>query len=290
MLIIFIILILFLILILSLYTLFLYRYWFYIYNLTKNRNIQSLESSRPDLLEKPLNEFYINSSHNSYLNFFQHLSIVRTNTLRNILEYGVRCIELDISHIDNKPIVAHGTKEFITTTYLSLDKFIDTILEYGFKTSDPLILFCEIYNQDNEILMNNIKQLLITKFNSRIAKLSYKDDYIADKPIKYFLNKIILLGSNSQILSDIMYSTSNFINREDSDERIKILKQTSQLGRVYKAESIFSFLSFNIDFISLFKNHYNLVTMNYQMQDKLLYEYIKFFQNYSIIHFSESLF
>jgi hypothetical protein len=30
-----------------------------------------------------------------------------------------------------------------------------------------------------------------------------------------------------------------------------------------------------------------MVTMNYQMNDKLLYEYMKFFKQYSIIHFSE---
>jgi hypothetical protein len=212
------------------YTIFLYLYFCKINKLKKNRQIIPLELSRPELLNKPLNEFYFNS-HNSYLSYLQHFSIVKTKTLKDILNSGVRCIELDISHINNIPVVAHGTKHFITTTYLSFDKFLDIILEYGFNTSDPLILFLEIFNEDNEILMNNIKNILLTKLSTRIAKLSYPDDYIADKPIVNFLNKILIFGSNSNILSNIIYSNLNFINIPDQNKEIK---NTNILGRVYK--------------------------------------------------------
>jgi hypothetical protein len=290
MLIILVILVIFLISIILFYTIFLYRYFYVIYNLSKNRHIKSLEESRPHLLDKPLNEFYINSSHNSYLNYFQHVSYVRPRTLTNILKQGARCIELDISHINNKPIVAHGTKDFITTTYASLESFVDVIVKDGFNTSDPLILFCEIYNPENEILLNNIKKIFIDKLSNRIAKLHYNENYIADKPIKLFLNKIIIFSNNSQILSDISYPTNNYINREDNNDSVKIIKSTNQLGRIYKHESIYSFLSFNIDFEPLFKNKYNMVTMNYQMSDKLLYDYLKFFEHYNFIHFSETSF
>jgi hypothetical protein len=190
----------------------------------------------------------------------------------------------NISHINNIPVVAHGTKHFITTTYLSFDKFLDIILEYGFNTSDPLILFLEIFNEDNEILMNNIKNILLTKLSTRIAKLSYPDDYIADKPIINFLNKILIFGSNSNILSNIIYSNLNFINIPDQHKEIK---NTNILGRVYKTPGFWSSLSVNVNFKKFHKKKYNMVTMNYQMNDKLLYEYMKFFKQYSIIHFSE---
>lgn len=277
-------LILFLITTLTLYNILLYRYWLSISRFYKSIKIKSLEATRPHLLDKPICEFYINSSHNSYISFFQHLSIVKTETLKKILNSGVRCIELDIAHINNKPVVAHGTADYITTTYLSLDKFLDIILEHGFNTSDPLFLFCEIFNEDNEILMNNIKTAFLNKLKSRISKLTNSNDYIATQPIKHFLNKIILLGSNSNILSEIMNSNSNFMNIDDTNTKIRNI---NQLGRVYKRGGLTSFLSLNIDYKQFFEKKYNIVCMNYQMKDKLLYEYIKFFGEYSLLHFSE---
>lgn len=264
-------------------------YDYKINKLLLNRNIISIES-RKYLLNKPLSEFYINSSHNSYLNSIQHFSIVQLNTIKNILKLGVRCIELDISHINNKPIIAHGTNKYITTTYLSLESILDTIIKYGFKTSDPLIIFCEIYNPENKELANNIKNIFINKFNNRISKLTVdSNNYIANQPIQYFLNKVILLGTidNYKILSHIIYPSYNFINREHTDKRNIEFNNLDQLSKIYYKVGIGSSLSLNIDFYPLWKNNYKLIGMNYQMKDKLLYQYLKYFKNTSFIHKSE---
>lgn len=271
------------------YNLYSNLYGYKIYKLLKNRNIISIENRSKELLNKPLCEFIVNTSHNTYLNSLQHISLVKTKTIQNILKLGARCIELDISHIKNKPIIAHGTSTFITTSFISLENALDGILTDGFNTSDPLIIFCEIYNPENRELNENIKNIFINKFGNRIAKKNINDDYIADKPIGLFLNKIIILGTTDKfnILSEIMYPRYNFINLEDSNPRLLKVHDTTQLSRVYKTEGIRSYFSFNIDFKPLWKNKYYLIGMNFQMKDKLLYDYLSYFKNASIIHNSE---
>jgi hypothetical protein len=258
--------------------------------LLKDRQIVPI-ASKPALLDKPLNEFYINTSHNSYLSFLQHLSFVKSQNIKNVLEFGARVIELDISHMNNIPIVAHGTKNFITTSYIYLEKALDTILQYGFKTSDPLIIFCEIYNPENQIVIQNIKQIFLNKFKDKLLLPNTTDigNNIANKPIKFFLNKVILLGplDNFNILQDLIFPDYNYINYSDDDDRLSQLYNGLELTRVYKASGIFSYLSFNFDFLSLWKNNYKLVTMNFQMKDSILYNYLKFFKNTSFIHQSE---
>lgn len=286
--IIFIIIILFGIIYFS-YFLYANVYYFKLEEFNKNRAIKPIES-KPHLLDKPLYEFYINSSHNTYLDSIQHLSVVKRSTIKNILNLGARCIEIDISHFNNKPIVAHGTKDFITTSYLSLEKVLDEIINHGFNTSDPLIIFCEILNPDNKNLMINIKNLFIEKFKDKLARTSLKNlNYIADEPIKLFLNKVILLGTKDQfdILDEIFFPRYNFLNREDTDPKIKEINTSTQLSRIYKTEGIKSFLSFNINFKPIWKNNYKIVGMNYQMKDKLLYDYLNYFKDYSFIHQSE---
>jgi hypothetical protein len=271
------------------YNIYSNQYKILINELKKNNMIIPLEYNKK-VLEYPLNEFYISTSHNSYLNSIQHASFVDLNILKNILLLGARCIELDISHINNIPIVAHGTKDFITTSYIYLDKMIDIIIKYGLNISDPLIIFFEIFNLDNKELAINIKNILINKFNTKIAKLSINtNNYIADQPIKLFLNKIILFGTIDKynILTEIFYSTNNFLNRDHEDNRLLSYNNSTQLSRVYHTEGIGSVLSLNYNFIPLWKNNYKLIALNFQMKDKLLYNYLQFFKNKSFIHKSE---
>lgn len=267
-------------------------------NLLHDRQIIPIESN-PILLDKPLNEFYINSSHNTYINFLQHLTFVKPRNIKKVLELGARVIELDISHKNNIPIIAHGTKDFITTSYIYLEDALDIILQYGFLTSDPLIIFCEILNPENKIVNMNIKKIFLTKFKNKLLlpnifrinndNLYYKDNYIANQPIKLFLNKVTLFGTldNFGILKSLLFPNNNYINYPDNDLKLLNKYQGTELTRVYKASDIYSYLSFNCNFLPLWKNNYKIITMNFQMKDSLLYNYLKFFKNRSFIHQSE---
>lgn len=262
------------------------RYFYQIYLLKKRNTIKPIES-KPYLLNEPLYKFYINSSHNSYIDSIQHASIVKKNTIKNILNLGARCIEIDLININNKPVVAHGIYNYYTTSYLQLDTILNEINDNAFNTSDPLIIFCEIINPIGKEYITNIKNSFIKIFGERIKKID--KNFIADEPIKLFLNKVILLGSKDKynILSDIFYPSNNFINFEDTDKQLLNINTTNQLSRIYKTEGIGSFLSNNYNFKPIWKNNYKLTTMNFQMYDKYLYDYLSYFKNYSFIHESE---
>lgn len=291
--------------ILLILVIFYIAYFFYsnhnilnINKLLKDRQIIPLESNI-NLLNKPLNEFYINSSHNTYINFLQHFTFVKSRNIKNVLDLGARVIELDISHINNIPIIAHATKYFITTTYIYLEEALDTILQYGFLTSDPLIIFCEILNPENELVNINIQKIFLKKFKNKLLLPNIsninnneqynKDNYIANKPIKLFLNKVTLFGTLDDygILKSLLFPDNNYINYPDNDKKLSNIYKGTELTRIYKSPDFYSGLSFNFDFLSLWKKNYKIITMNFQTKDSLMYEYLKFFKNTSFIHQSE---
>ena len=117
-----------------------------------NNNIKPIET-KPYLLDKPFKEFYMNSSHNSYIPCNQNLDIASLDSIKKVLLMGARCIELDIHERNNEPVVAHGRFGILTTTYLSFKDCIDIIVKYGFFTSDPLVLLIEVRTTKKYVLI-----------------------------------------------------------------------------------------------------------------------------------------
>ncbi len=98
----------------------------------------------PQDLSHPLNEYYIASSHNTYLLGRQVIGTSTTETYKKVLSQGCRCVELDIWDDDKAgPVISHG-RSF--TSSVSLREVIETINKYAFVSSDlPIILSLEIH-------------------------------------------------------------------------------------------------------------------------------------------------
>ena len=256
-----------------------------------NKNVKPIET-KIYLLDKPFKEFYVNSSHNSYIACNQNLDIASLYSIKQVLLMGARCIELDIHEKNNMPVVAHGKFGILTTSYLSLEDCLDVINKYGFLTSDPLVLFIEVCTTNRNIL-KKISNIIKLKFGNRLLSNEYKinnknNKKFIDEPIKNLLNKIIIVNSTSintnleDILDDNVYQIKN--NNSNT------LITTNKMQRIYSAPSICLQFSCNYDPIVHWKNKANFVSLNFQTLDDALIKNYTMFKKYSYVHFSEIYF
>ncbi|KAL3231137.1 1-phosphatidylinositol 4,5-bisphosphate phosphodiesterase 1 [Nakaseomyces bracarensis] len=103
-------------------------------------SVPYLKSNSEDF-SKPLNHYFIASSHNTYLTGKQIGGSPSVEGYIQALQQGCRCVEIDIWDGENGPVVCHG----ILTSALPLRTVTDTVRKYAFLASPfPLIISIEV--------------------------------------------------------------------------------------------------------------------------------------------------
>ncbi|KAF2858439.1 PLC-like phosphodiesterase [Piedraia hortae CBS 480.64] len=117
-------------------------------------------------LDRPLNEYFISSSHNTYLQGYQVRGTSTVEGYINALMGGCRCVEIDCwDGDDGRPRVTHGRT---LTTKILFEDCVSVIARYAFHSSPyPLIISLEVHcNAEQQAVM---VEMLYAAFGSRMV-------------------------------------------------------------------------------------------------------------------------
>ncbi|KAI4171793.1 MAG: hypothetical protein LQ343_004044 [Gyalolechia ehrenbergii] len=130
-------------------------------------NIQTVTTLTETKFDRPLNEYFVSSSHNTYLLGRQVAGSSSTEAYVKALQQGCRCIEIDCwDGSDGRPIVMHGRT--MTTSVLFAD-CITVISKYAFVSSPyPLTISLEVHC--SPIQQQAMVDIMIKDFGEKLVR------------------------------------------------------------------------------------------------------------------------
>ncbi|ODV61571.1 phosphatidylinositol phospholipase C, partial [Ascoidea rubescens DSM 1968] len=183
-----------------------------------------------------LNEYYISSSHNTYLLGKQVKGFSSIEGYIHALKKGCKCIEIDIWDGLNGPVVSHG---LTFTSPCMLKDVLLTIKKYAFENSSlPLMLSIEIHCK--KTFQVTVKNTFIDILGGMLIIQSSEDELNQTKlPSPLDLqNKVIMKIKRSNRFNKSEVDLTNIIPKVSSYSSLNSFSSSGENGSIYHSNNL----------------------------------------------------
>ncbi|KAL9108253.1 MAG: hypothetical protein Q9227_006991 [Pyrenula ochraceoflavens] len=145
--------------------------------------------------DRPLNEYFISSSHNTYLQGRQVAGQASTEAYISALRHRCRCIEIDCwDGSDGRPMVLHGRT---MTKAITFQDCISVINQYAFQASTfPLIISLEVHCNPEQ--QSKMVQIMLDTFGNKLVRETINGNHETLPTPMELQNKILIKVKTSE--------------------------------------------------------------------------------------------
>ncbi|USW46801.1 Putative C2 domain, phosphatidylinositol-specific phospholipase C, X domain, EF-hand domain pair [Septoria linicola] len=180
------------------------------------------------VLDRPFNEYFISSSHNTYLLGRQVAGTSSVEGYIAALVKGCRCVEIDCwDGDDGRPIVTHGRT---MTSKIPFEDCVSVVARYAFHSSPyPLIVSLEVHcNPEQQLVM---VELMRKYFGSMMVMEPISNNTVSLPSPEELRNRILIKVKASAEIEQAQWIA------ESTTGRSRARSLTSTFGRTPSAEN-----------------------------------------------------